>query len=178
MTTPDVTLWLTTKGWHPFPFQKKVWQAMAKGQSGLLHATTGAGKTLAVWLGALQALAHQEAPLTVLWITPMRALSHDTLLALQDAAAGLAPDWTLAARTGDTSSSERASQQRRWPTALVTTPESLSLMLSRADAPEVLRRVSTAPSAIMPRPSTRCRTSSAALSGTKLAAESSETSRP
>ena len=141
MTTPDVTAWLAAKGWHPFPFQKKVWQAMAKGQSGLLHATTGAGKTLAVWLGALQALAHQEAPLTVLWITPMRALSHDTLLALQDAAAGLAPDWTLAARTGDTSSSERASQQRRWPTALVTTPESLSLMLSRADAPEVLRRV-------------------------------------
>jgi ATP-dependent helicase Lhr and Lhr-like helicase len=135
------TDWLATKGWAPFPFQKKVWQAMAKGQSGLLHATTGAGKTLAVWLGALQALAHQEAPLSVLWITPMRALSHDTLLALQDAAASLAPDWTLAARTGDTSSGERAAQQRRWPTALVTTPESLSLMLARADAPEVLRRV-------------------------------------
>lgn len=141
MTAPHVTDWLTSKGWQPFPFQKKVWQAMAKGRSGLLHATTGAGKTLAVWLGALQTLAHGEAPLTVLWVTPMRALSHDTLLALQDAATSLAPRWTLAARTGDTSSSERASQQRRWPTALVTTPESLSLMLSRADAPEVLRRV-------------------------------------
>lgn len=141
MTDSPVTDWLTAKGWHPFPFQKKVWHAMSKGHSGLLHATTGAGKTLAVWLGALQSLAHTEAPLTVLWVTPMRALSHDTLLALQDAAAALAPAWTLAARTGDTSTSERASQQRRWPTALVTTPESLSLMLSRADAPEVLRRV-------------------------------------
>lgn len=114
---------------------------MAQGHSGLLHATTGSGKTLAVWLGALQALATTEAPLTVLWVTPMRALSHDTLLALQDAAATLAPRWTLAARTGDTASGERAAQQRRWPTALVTTPESLSLMLSRADAPEAMKRV-------------------------------------
>ena len=135
------TAWLASKGWQAFPFQKKVWKQMAEGRSGLLHATTGSGKTLAVWLGALQALGAQEAPLSVLWVTPMRALSHDTLLALQDAAATLAPAWTLAARTGDTSTSERAAQQRRWPTALVTTPESLSLMLSRADAPDVLKRV-------------------------------------
>ncbi|MBL8276444.1 MAG: ligase-associated DNA damage response DEXH box helicase [Pelomonas sp.] len=141
MTSGAVGAWLAAKGWQPFPFQKKVWKAMSHGHSGLLHATTGAGKTLAVWLGALQALADDEAPLTVLWVTPMRALSHDTLLALQDAATALAPRWTLAARTGDTSTSERASQQRRWPTALVTTPESLSLMLSRADAPEVMKRV-------------------------------------
>lgn len=133
--------WLAARGWKAFPFQRAVWRAMAAGQSGLLHATTGSGKTLAVWLGALQALGDVEAPLTALWITPMRALSHDTLLALQDAAATLAPNWTLAARTGDTTSGERAAQQRRWPTALVTTPESLSLMLSRADAPEVLKRV-------------------------------------
>ena len=138
----QITTWLDNKGWKAFPFQRTVWKEMKQGHSGLLHATTGSGKTLAVWLGALQAFANdKEAPLTVLWITPMRALSHDTLLALQDAAHTLAPHWTLAARTGDTSSSERAAQQRRWPTALVTTPESLSLMLSRADAPEVLKRV-------------------------------------
>ena len=141
MYITDITAWLASKGWKAFPFQKKVWAQMAEGRSGLLHATTGSGKTLAVWLGALQALGEQESPLSVLWITPMRALSHDTLLALQDAAATLAPAWTLAARTGDTSTTERAAQQRRWPTALVTTPESLSLMLSRAEAPEVLRKV-------------------------------------
>lgn len=140
-STSPTTDWLAARGWQAFPFQKNVWKAMRAGHSGLLHATTGSGKTLAVWLGALQALADAEAPLTVLWITPMRALSQDTLLALQDAAATLAPQWTLAARTGDTASGERASQQRRWPTALVTTPESLSLMLARADAPEVLTRV-------------------------------------
>jgi ATP-dependent helicase Lhr and Lhr-like helicase len=133
--------WLATKGFKPFPFQRNVWKVMQQGHSGLLHATTGSGKTLAVWLGALQTFAKDEAPLTVLWITPMRALSQDTLLALQEAAAAIAPHWTLAARTGDTTSTERASQQRRWPTALVTTPESLSLMLARADAPDILKRV-------------------------------------
>ncbi len=138
--SPTTNDWLTSRGWKAFAFQREVWREMAKGRSGLLHAPTGSGKTLAVWLGALQALGDTEAPLTVLWVTPMRALSHDTLLALQDAASTLAPNWTLAARTGDTSTSERASQQRRWPTTLVTTPESLSLMLSRADAPDVLKR--------------------------------------
>jgi ATP-dependent helicase Lhr and Lhr-like helicase len=133
--------WLAGRGWKAFPFQKNVWREMKAGRSGLLHATTGSGKTLAVWLGALQAFGDTEAPLMVLWVTPMRALSHDTLLALQDAASALAPDWTLAARTGDTTSGERAAQQRRWPTGLVTTPESLSLMLSRADAPDILKRV-------------------------------------
>ena len=140
MASPT-TDWLAGRGWKAFPFQRQVWREMAAGHSGLLHATTGSGKTLAVWLGALQAFGDGGAPLTVLWVTPMRALSHDTLLALQDAARALAPRWTLAARTGDTSTGERAAQQRRWPTGLVTTPESLSLMLSRADAPEVLKRV-------------------------------------
>ena len=132
--------WLAARGWHAFDFQRTVWEHIGAGRSGLLHASTGAGKTLAVWLGALQHL-DDAGPLTVLWITPMRALSHDTLQALQDAARDIAPGWKLAARTGDTSSSERAAQQKRWPTGLVTTPESLSLLLARADAPVLLKRV-------------------------------------
>jgi replicative superfamily II helicase len=143
-TEAQVQAWLQARGWQAFGFQREVWAQMAAGRSGLLHASTGAGKTLAVWLGALQALpgdAPAAGPLSVLWVTPMRALSHDTLLALQDAARALAPGWTLAARTGDTSSSERSAQQKRWPTGLVTTPESLSLLLARADAPTLLKRV-------------------------------------
>ena len=132
--------WLAARGWQAFDFQRTVWEHIGAGRSGLLHASTGAGKTLAVWLGALQHL-QDAGPLTVLWITPMRALSHDTLKALQDAARDIAPGWKLAARTGDTTSSERAAQQKRWPTGLVTTPESLSLLLARADAPVLLKRV-------------------------------------
>ena len=155
------TDWLATRGHRPFPFQLEVWQAIAEGRSGLLHATTGAGKTLAVWLGALMrfappALAHQaqaaiksEAtadptkapPITVLWLTPMRALAADTLRALRGPLADLAPHWTSGLRTGDTASGERAAQSRRLPTVLVTTPESLSLLLARADAREALQSV-------------------------------------
>lgn len=155
--------WMAARGWQPFGFQKEVWRAMGEGRSGLLHATTGAGKTYAVWLGALQHLALAGAPvaptadasartalrtrraaappLTVLWITPMRALAADTLRALQAPLPDLAPDWTSGLRTGDTASGERAAQDRRLPTLLVTTPESVSLLLARADAHERLRHV-------------------------------------
>ena len=140
---PDAGAWLAARGWHAFDFQREVWAAMAAGESGLLHATTGAGKTYAVWLGALQSLVdtggnattpRTAAPLSVLWITPMRALAADTLRALQEPLAALAPSWTVAIRTGDTSSGQRTAQNKRLPSALITTPESLSLLLSRADA--------------------------------------------
>ena len=142
---PNAEAWMATRGWTPFDFQRQVWQAMADGRSGLLHASTGAGKTYAVWLGALQALANPHTqrtpPLTVLWVTPMRALAADTLRALQAPLPDLAPAWTAGARSGDTGSSERAAQNRRLPTVLVTTPESLSLLLARADAEQTLGQV-------------------------------------
>ena len=142
--------WFAARGWKPFAFQRTVWQAIAQGRSGLLHATTGAGKTYAVWLGALLALAGTSkgtpregaaAPLTVLWITPMRALAADTLRALQQPLPDLAPHWQAGARSGDTGSAERSAQDKRLPSVLVTTPESLSLLLARADARERLGRV-------------------------------------
>jgi ATP-dependent helicase Lhr and Lhr-like helicase len=143
--TPPVAQWLAARGWQPFAFQREVWKALAQNRSGLLHATTGSGKTYAVWLGMLQALlkAHPPGrtaePLRLLWITPMRALAADTLRALAEPLRDLAPGWTIGLRTGDTSSAERARQDRRWPTVLVTTPESLSLMLSRENAREELQ---------------------------------------
>ncbi len=80
--------WFAARGWKPLKFQRQVWKAMGEGRSGLLHATTGAGKTYAVWLGALQAfapqaLANKPPRLAVLWLTPMRALAADTLRSLQ-----------------------------------------------------------------------------------------------
>ena len=147
---PPVTLtpeaarqaWFQARGWHPFDFQQQVWQAMAAGRSGLLHATTGSGKTYAVWFGAL-ARAQPRAGLQVLWITPMRALAADTTRALAEPLPALQPAWQVGQRTGDTPASERARQDRRLPPALVTTPESLSLLLTRADAAERLQGVHT-----------------------------------
>ncbi|MEJ8849435.1 ligase-associated DNA damage response DEXH box helicase [Variovorax rhizosphaerae] len=153
MKTGDLVAWFASRGWKPFAFQREVWQAIAEGRSGLLHATTGAGKTYAVWLGAVKAFGgvpkaaakptakKLAPPLTVLWITPMRALAADTLRALQQPLEVLQPDWSSGARSGDTSSGERSAQNARLPTVLVTTPESLSVMLSRADAKEVLDSV-------------------------------------
>ncbi len=131
--------WFARRGWQPFAFQREVWQAVAAGESGLLHASTGSGKTYAVWLGALQRFATdaapgQPAPLTALWITPMRALAADTARALQVPLGELELNWSVGLRTGDTDSAERARQGRRLPSALVTTPESLTLLLTRADA--------------------------------------------
>ena len=145
---PDpVDAWFTERGWKPFPFQREVWDACGEGASGLLHATTGAGKTYAVWFGAMRhvmpavATVRGAPPLSVVWLTPMRALAADTVRALDATLPGLAPSWTVGSRTGDTSSAERARQSKRLPTALVTTPESLSLLLTRADAQERLGSV-------------------------------------
>ncbi|MFI4924603.1 MAG: ligase-associated DNA damage response DEXH box helicase, partial [Vicinamibacteria bacterium] len=129
--------WLASQGQTPFAFQEAVWAAYARGESGLVHAPTGMGKTWSAFLAplALGADGAPDAPppLTVLWITPLRALAADTGLAMQRAAAALKPHWSVDVRTGDTPTSARVRQDRRLPTALVTTPESLSLMLSRAD---------------------------------------------
>jgi ATP-dependent Lhr-like helicase len=133
--------WFQARGFTPFPFQRTVWQAIANGESGMLHATTGAGKTFAVWLGALARFAKprsaKEAPLTVLWLTPMRALAADSARALNTPLESLDLDFTIGVRTGDTASAERARQNRRLPATLITTPESLSLLLARGDASSI-----------------------------------------
>lgn len=135
--------WFAARGWEPFAFQRQVWRAYLAGESGLIHAATGTGKTYAAWLGpVLEWLAaHPDAspkppapPLRVLWITPLRALAADTEEALRAPLADLGLPWTLESRTGDTSSAVRSRQRTRLPTALVTTPESLALLLSRDDA--------------------------------------------
>jgi hypothetical protein len=143
--------WFAERGWQPFDFQRQVWAAMAAGRGGLLHATTGAGKTYAVALGALARAAalgvsstgKAAPPLGILWITPMRALAADSQRALAAPLADLAPAWTLGLRSGDTPSAERARQDRRLPTVLVSTPESLTLLLTKADAAERLAGVHT-----------------------------------
>ena len=174
-TAPVATLlgesWFRQHGWKSFPFQREVWQAVAQGKSGLLHATTGSGKTYAVWLAALNCFAvlpkasvapvvarfvappaspaktpapetgsrpKKRAPpapaLTVLWITPMRALAADTQRALTAPLEALKLPWSVGVRSGDTTSAERARQARRLPTTLITTPESLTLLLSQPEA--------------------------------------------
>ncbi|MDX2162379.1 MAG: ligase-associated DNA damage response DEXH box helicase [bacterium] len=143
--------WFSAQGWTPFAFQREVWDAYRDGESGLIHSPTGTGKTYAAWLGALieWTAAHPppysavkragSVPLTVLWITPLRALAADTAESLRAPIQALELPWTVETRTGDTSATERGRQRRRLPSALVTTPESLSLLLTVDDAPSLFR---------------------------------------
>ena len=129
--------WFAAQGFAPFPFQEEVWSACAAGESGLVHAPTGMGKTYAAALGPIvlgpRGSVDASPPLSLLWITPLRALASDTGVALTRAAQALNPHWTVGVRTGDTTSTARARQVQQLPTALVTTPESVTLMLSRPD---------------------------------------------
>ncbi|MBL8990822.1 MAG: DEAD/DEAH box helicase, partial [Phycisphaerae bacterium] len=138
--------WYAEQGWEPFEFQRRAWEAYRAGDSGLIHAPTGMGKTQAAWLGPVGEYLSEHAgaarhrrrdgacPLTVMWVTPLRALAGDTARALRAPVDDLGLPWTVERRTGDSPASLKARQRRRLPTALVTTPESLSLLLSYPDA--------------------------------------------
>lgn len=146
----SIDAFFRANAWEPFPFQRDVWSAYVAGKSGLVHAATGTGKTYAAWLGPVLQWLHdhpagrrphrrrsQAAPLRVLWITPLRALAGDTELALRAPVEALGLPWTVETRTGDTQAALRARQRERLPTALITTPESLTLLLTRPDADEL-----------------------------------------
>ncbi|MEM0953603.1 MAG: ligase-associated DNA damage response DEXH box helicase [Pseudomonadota bacterium] len=133
------------RGWTPALFQRQTWAAYLAGESGLIHAPTGTGKTLAAWLGpAIRLLREGDnatSGLRIIWITPMRALAADTEKALQETVDELELDWRIARRTGDSSASARARLRKSPPTALITTPESLSLLLTYADFQPKLKQL-------------------------------------
>ncbi len=136
------TQWFRDNGWSPFDFQIEAWSAFARGESGLIHAPTGMGKTYAAFGGPVQESAAEQQngraaeQVRVLWLTPMRALANDTAESLRKPVRDLKLPWTVGIRTGDTKQAERARQRERLPTVLITTPESLSLLLSHPGASE------------------------------------------
>jgi ATP-dependent Lhr-like helicase len=145
--------WFKSHRWKPFPFQEQAWQAYLDGKSGLVHAPTGLGKTYAVWGGPVLEWLQQHPdhthwpktaePLRVLWITPLRALANDTVESLQLPITELGLPWTVELRTGDTKTAARQRQRKNFPTCLVTTPESLSLLLSYPDLQEKFTSLQT-----------------------------------
>ena len=129
--------WFQQRGWKPFPFQKETWNAWLKGKHGLLNAPTGSGKTFALWVPIALSLKHypgktqsENTGVKAIWITPLRALSLEIAQATREFAHGLELDIEVGIRTGDTSQKERAAQRRKMPDLLITTPESLHLLLS------------------------------------------------
>ena len=128
--------WFSAKKWKVFPFQKQTWKAYLDGKDGMLNAPTGSGKTYAVALGILaEYLENQDSKdhqtgIQAVWITPIRALAKEIEFALTAACAELDVPWEVAKRTGDTTAAQRAKRKKKLPQILITTPESLQLLLA------------------------------------------------
>ncbi|GGW69828.1 ATP-dependent Lhr-like helicase [Winogradskyella epiphytica] len=130
--------WFEQQAWKPFPFQKHTWTAFLQGKNGLLNAPTGSGKTYALWIPIV--LEHiKRTPdyktkkpkgLMAIWVTPLRALSVEIKQATERFVEELGVPLTVGIRSGDTSQKERAAQKRAMPNLLITTPESLQLLLA------------------------------------------------
>lgn len=133
--------WFERQGWKPFAFQKQTWKAYLQGKHGLLNAPTGSGKTYALWIPVVleyikknpdYKTKHKKG-LKAIWITPLRALSVEIEQAATRFAEGMGTQLTVGKRTGDTSQKDRAAQKKNMPDLLITTPESLQLLLSSKD---------------------------------------------
>jgi ATP-dependent Lhr-like helicase len=141
--SPETRAWFERNFAAPTPAQEKGWPVIASGKSVLIQAPTGSGKTLAAFLSAIDRLTPQpNAGLRVLYVSPLKALNYDVERNLRGPLAGLRSELSVAVRTGDTPQKERAAMLRNAPDILITTPESLFLMLT-SQARELLRSVDT-----------------------------------
>ncbi|HEU4450236.1 MAG TPA: DEAD/DEAH box helicase, partial [Gaiellaceae bacterium] len=140
--SPAVRDWFERTFDAPTPAQERGWPAIASGESVLIQAPTGSGKTLAAFLWALDR-AQPGAGTQVLYVSPLKALNYDVERNLRGPLAGIGSTLTVAVRTGDTPAKERAAMLRSPPDILITTPESLFLMLT-SRARETLRPVRVA----------------------------------
>lgn len=123
--------WFHTMGWEPLDFQLDSWEACIQGLQGIINAPTGSGKTYSILLPAILISAQQKSKgLRIIWITPIRALAKEIKISAERALQGLGIDWEVGIRTGDTSTTERKRQNLQSPEILITTPESLHLMLA------------------------------------------------
>lgn len=135
-----IKAWLQSKKRKPFLFQEEAWQHIINGDSGLVNAPTGCGKTYAVFLGAIINFINQypeayqtksKNGLQLLWITPLRALTKDIGRAMEEVIQDLGMSWHIGIRNGDTEVSERQKQKRQMPEVMIITPESLHLLLAQ-----------------------------------------------
>jgi ATP-dependent Lhr-like helicase len=153
---PAVARWFRETFSTPTPPQRLAWPAVARGESILLVAPTGSGKTLAAFLAAIDHLGRTprtEPGVRILYVSPLKALNVDVARNLEQPLAGIErashsdpgsgplPPLTIGVRTGDTTPADRQRQVRHPPDILITTPESLHLLLT-SRARETLRHVS------------------------------------
>lgn len=147
-----VDAFFASKNWTPWPFQIDAWDAFAQGDSGVITVATGAGKTYAAYMGPFAAMVNRVLDAEqmlgdenggcgappgpwLLYLSPLKSVARDVELALAEPIRFAGLPIRIESRTGDTPASVRAKQKQRLPEVLITTPESLSLLLTREDAP-------------------------------------------
>src|SRR6184192_2997976 len=141
--SPETRAWFGNAFGAPTPAQQLGWPAIASGKHTLIQAPTGSGKTLAAFLYGIDRLHPEPGQgLRLLYVSPLKALNYDIERNLRGPLAGLQSELTVAVRTGDTPQKERQRMLRHPPDILITTPESLFLMLT-SQAREILRGVET-----------------------------------
>ncbi|MHA7943985.1 ligase-associated DNA damage response DEXH box helicase [Formosa sp. 3Alg 14/1] len=141
--------WFKQQNWEPFPFQKQTWTAFLQGKNGLLNAPTGSGKTYALWVPIVLEYMKRhpnykskpQKGLLAIWVTPLRALSVEIKQAAERFVKDLDVPLTVGIRSGDTSTKERAAQKRNMPSLLITTPESLQLLLATKGYDKIFKNV-------------------------------------
>ena len=150
---PTVAQWFTSRLGPPSPPQQRGWPPIAAGEHVLIAAPTGSGKTLAAFLHALDGLLRQGSALPaatlVVYVSPLKALANDVQKNLQQPLAELRsldpalPEVRVAVRSGDTPAHERAAMLQQAPHILVTTPESLYILLTSGRGRQLLSTVRT-----------------------------------
>ena len=138
--------WFKHQGWSPLPFQTETWNAYLKGQSGLIQVPTGSGKTFAAVMGPMAKMLADNTDckgIRLLYLTPLRALSRDLALAIREPIEAMNWPLRVGIRNGDSKSSERTKQLKTPPEILVTTPESLTLLLSNPKAEGLFKNLDT-----------------------------------
>lgn len=141
--------WFGRINWKPFEFQLDSWSSYLSGFHGLVNAPTGSGKTYSLLVPVLlefirnnkEAKSRRHAGLQVIWITPIRALSKEIEFSARQAIEGLEISWRVGVRTGDTSTKQRLKQMEKPPEFLITTPESLHMLLSQKNYPDYFKDV-------------------------------------
>src|ERR687883_827431 len=141
--SPRTRAWFEGAFAEPTPAQELGWPAIASGEHTLIQAPTGSGKTLAAFLYGIDRL--NPAPgggLRLLYVSPLKALNYDVERNLRGPLAGLRSNLRVAVPTGDTPQKERAAMLREPPDILITTPESLFLLMT-SRAREVMTAIET-----------------------------------
>jgi ATP-dependent Lhr-like helicase len=133
--------WFQSRNWKVFEFQGQAWQAVKEGRSGLVNAPTGSGKTYSLLVPIAERVQKKglDSGLIAIWITPIRALAQEIAHAAQELGLGMLPGFKVGIRTGDTTSAERSRQKKSQPHLLITTPESLHLMLASKEYAQLFK---------------------------------------